>query len=396
MVVFQEEVDTILIGFIGGSLVAPFLGAREIVWYLIFLFAIDAIILFTQKKLLKTTVLILIVLQCLAGAMLYRQIVMVSQWQFPQGIKKTIDVIDNNLLVTKNAFTQNITRALPEPYASFGVSLLMGKAGLPSSLLNEMRATGTTHLIALSGFNISVISLYLFGFLLFLRFHRKLALIVSSILVILFVIMVGGEASLVRAAVMGELLLIAQFIGRRYHFRRAILCAAFGMVLFNPDVVALDIGFQLSFLSTLGITYLSPIFEKRWGGGKSFLDWRSQFYSTLASQIMAFPILITTFHSFSLLAFITNILILFAIPFTMLIVFLTGLVGFISTFLGSVVGMLASFCIGYELSVIHYFSRIPLLLHFSLGNASLVFIVFYYSFLAIFVSRFWSVRYGKR
>ncbi|MEK7498338.1 MAG: ComEC/Rec2 family competence protein, partial [Patescibacteria group bacterium] len=191
-------------------------------------------------------------------------------------------------------------------------------------------------------------------------------------------------------------MLIAQFIGRRYHFRRAILCAAFGMVLFDPDVVALDIGFQLSFLSTLGITYLSPIFEKRWGGEQSFLGWRSHFYSTIASQVMAFPILITTFHSFSLLSIVTNVLLLFAIPFTMLLVFLTGLIGFVSTFLASVVGMFASFCIGYELAIIHYFSRIPFMLEIYLGNASFVFILLYYSFLAIFVSRFWSVRYQKK
>ncbi|MBI5153046.1 MAG: ComEC/Rec2 family competence protein [Parcubacteria group bacterium] len=328
--------------------------------------------------------------------MLYRQVFETLEWKVSPTIQKNVDLLGTGLRVTKNAFTHNIACALPEPYASFGTSLLMGKTGLSTTLADEMRKTGTTHLVALSGFNISIISLYLFGFLLFLRLHRKLALGVASILVILFVIMVGGEASLVRAAVMGELMLIAQFIGRRYHFRRAILCAAFGMVLFNPDVVALDIGFQLSFLSTLGITYLLPIFEKRWGGEQSFLDWRSHFYATIASQVMAFPILITTFHSFSLLSVITNVLLLFAIPFTMLLVFFTGLVGFISTSLASVVGMFASFCIGYELAIIHSFSRIPIMLEVYLGNASLVFILLYYAFLSILVSRFWSVRYEKR
>ncbi len=375
---------------------APFLSARNILWYIIILFVVDCFILLTQKRLVKITVFILIALQCVAGAMIYRQVFTTMEWKAPSVIQKNIDVLDNGLRITKNAFTYNIARALPEPYASFGTSLLMGKAGLSNTLMDEMRKTGTTHLVALSGFNISIISLYLFSFLLFLRLHRKLALCIASILVVLFVVMVGGEASLVRAAVMGELMLIAQFIGRRYHFRRAILCAAFGMVLFDPDVVALDIGFQLSFLSTLGITYLSPIFEKRWGGGQSFLGWRSHFYSTIASQVMAFPILITTFHSFSLLSIVTNVLLLFAIPFTMLLVFLTGLIGFVSTFLASVVGMFASFCIGYELAIIHYFSRIPFMLEIYLGNASFVFILLYYSFLAIFVSRFWSVRYQKK
>lgn len=375
---------------------APFLSVRGVFWFIVCLLVADCIVLLAQKKLAPTIVFFLIALQCVAGAMIYRQAFAIVEWKAPLIIQKNIDMLDGGLRSTKNAFTYNIARALPEPYASFGTSLLMGKTGLSSSLIDEMRKTGTTHLIALSGFNISIISLYLFGFLLFLRLHRKLALGIASILVILFVIMVGGEASLVRAAVMGELVLIAQFIGRRYHFRRAILCAAFGMILFNPDVVALDIGFQLSFLSTLGITYLSPIFEKRWGGEKSFLGWRSHFYSTIASQVMAFPILITTFHTFSLLSIITNVLLLFSIPFTMLLVFFTGLVGFISTSLASVVGMLASFCIGYELAIIHHFSRIPLLLEIYLGNASLIFILLYYSFLAIFVSRFWSLRYQKK
>ncbi len=395
MAVFQGVVDTILIGFIGGSLVAPFLGVREIFWYLGVLFLVDCIVLLTQKRVAKTFVLILVALQCVAGAILYHHVFTTFTGSTPPGIQNLFGIVGSALHVIKEAFVQNIARALPEPYASFGTSLLMGKVGLSSTLTDEMRKTGTTHLVALSGFNISIISLYLFSCLLFLRFHRKLALVFASILVVLFVIMVGGEASLVRAAVMGELMLIAQFIGRRYHFRRAILCAAFLMILFDPTVVALDVGFQLSFLSTVGIAYLTPVFEKRWGGGGSFLDWRSQLYSTLASQIMAFPILITTFHSFSLFSIITNVMLLFAIPFTMLLVFLTGLIGFISIFFASVVGVLATLCIGYELAVIHYFSRIPLLLEIYLGNASLLFIVLYYSLLLIFVSRFWAVRYRK-
>lgn len=392
---FQRVVDSVLLGFIGGSLVAPFLSLGAVLWFIIGIFIVDCIILFTQKKLSQTIVLILIVLQCVVGAMVYRQAFTTLELKTTPTVQKNIDMLGNGLRVIKNNFTYNITRALPEPYASFGISLLTGKTGLTSTLMDEMRKTGTTHLVALSGFNISIISLYLFGFLLFLRLHRKLALGVASALVILFVIMVGGEASLVRAAVMGELMLIAQFIGRRYHLRRAILCAAVGMILFNPEVAALDIGFQLSFLSTLGITYLSPIFEKRWGGDGSFLGWRSHFYSTIASQVMAFPILITTFHTFSILSIVTNVLLLFAIPFTMLLVFITGLIGFVSTFLASVVGMLASFCIGYELAIIHYFSRIPVMLDIYLGNSSFVFIFLYYSFLAILVSRFWSVRYQK-
>ncbi|MDE1970851.1 MAG: ComEC/Rec2 family competence protein [Patescibacteria group bacterium] len=297
------------------------------------------------------------------------------------------------LLELKTVFAHNIQRSIPDPYASFGISLLMGKSGIPAELSQAMRLTGTTHLVALSGFNISVMSVYLFSFLLWLRIHRKIALLLSGIIIIVFVIMMGAEASLVRAAVMGELVIVAGLLGRPYSFWRAVLCAACGMVVLNPVILINDVGFQLSFLATLGLALLLPIFDTRFGGGETVFDWKMNFFATCASQIMVFPILINTFGIFSPLSLVTNVLILSVIPATMLVVFMVGLCGFVSSMFAAAIGLIASLLLGYEIGVIRLFSTIPLTLTFSAGFMAPLFFVVYYIGLALLISRFWNVRY---
>ncbi len=385
-----------LIGFIGGSLVAPFLGGVHIVIIASFIFIFDCFFLLFARghPIPKQVIFALVGIQFVVLAFVYGYFFKEVRPGFNGPFVGTTGPLQTTLYYIKYAFTNSVRSAVPEPYASFGISLLVGKEGIPYQIGEEMRKTGTTHLVALSGFNISLIGYYLFGALLLLRFHRHIALLVAGALIVCFVIMTGAEASLVRAAVMGELVLLAQFVGRLFSIKRAILCAAFGMILVDPNVAALDIGFQLSFLSTLGLVTLVPVFEKRFSNfwEDSFLNLRSHIFATIASQIMVFPILLGTFHSFSLLSFITNVLILPIIPVTMFVVFIVGVLGFFSVFVAQVVGFLVSFLVGYELGVIHLFSTIPFLVQVNLGSASLLFTLFYYSLLFIFLSHFWSMR----
>ena len=108
-----------------------------------------------------------------------------------------------------------------------------------------MSQSGTTHLVALSGYNITVIAIAVSTLLsYFLR--RRIVFWLSILTIIAFVLMTGAEASVVRAAIMGGIILLAKQIGRIHSMRNAIVFAALLMVLFNPKILRFDIGFQLS------------------------------------------------------------------------------------------------------------------------------------------------------
>ena len=124
-----------------------------------------------------------------------------------------------------------------------------------------MAKSGTTHLVALSGQNITIIVIAISSFFGFFA-RRKSVFWLTLLIIIFFVLMTGAEASVVRAAVMGGIILLAKQIGRVHSIRNAIAAAAFIMILYNPKIFRFDVGFQLSFMALLGIVYLSPAIRK--------------------------------------------------------------------------------------------------------------------------------------
>ena len=172
--------------------------------------------------------------------------------------------------------------------------------------------------------------------------------------------MTGAEASVVRAAIMGLLLLLADKIGRVYDFKNAVTAAAVGMVLWNPKILAFDIGFQLSFAALLGIVYFRPYLVK-WLKMKEvsgFLNWRDHFLNTTSAQIAVLPLLIYHFSFFSPFGILANVLILEFIPITMTLGFFIGIFSIFSYHLAWLLSFPASVFLGYELLMIDLWAQI--------------------------------------
>jgi len=264
------------------------------------------------------------------------------------------------LFKIKNQFQEKIDKFLPEPEASFLAGLILGeRQSLDKDLKTNLQKSGTSHLIALSGYNITIIVGAVLSLFLFLGFHRSWAFCFSVIVIILFVLMTGASASIVRAAIMGTLAMFGQRIGRLYHSRNALFLAALIMTILNPKIIRFDFAFQLSFMATLGLIYFEPLFEKIIRADvKSFLNWRGVLALTLSAQAAVLPLLISRFGYFSLVAPLTNILILIFIPTTMLFGFLTGILGFIFSVLGQILAWFSYPLLKYEISVINFFGSL--------------------------------------
>ncbi len=266
-----------------------------------------------------------------------------------------------HLLDIKKSFIDIINKIIVESQASFLAALLVGaRRTLPPDLVDAFNRTGTSHIVAISGYNISIVSIMFFNFLSYLLLPRRLIFWLVGIGLVLFTLIAGAGASVVRAAIMGGLLILAGCHGRFYQITNAIIFAGAAMLFFNPYLLRYDAGFELSFLATLGLVYLAPHFNKWFSRLPNFLSFRTNLAATLSAQIMTLPVILFGFGHFSLIAVLANVLILPAVPLTMLFGFLAGLTGFVSLKIAAIFILPAWVLLSYQIWVVKILSLLPL------------------------------------
>jgi competence protein ComEC len=232
------------------------------------------------------------------------------------------------MLRVREWFVGNLESYLPDPDAPLMAGVVLGdKSDLPESLNQVFRTVGLSHIIVLSGYNLTVVAEGIrqgLGFL-----PLKAALLGSGLGIILFALAAGGGASVARATVMALLVLWAKSTGRLYDVSRALLLAGVAMILINPKLLVFDAGFQLSFLATLGIIHGSEPIAKRLTYLPNRFGFRDLAGTTIAAQLAVLPWLIYLFSSVSLIALPTNLLVLPIVPILMFLGLILGGLGFI-------------------------------------------------------------------
>lgn len=219
------------------------------------------------------------------------------------------------LYAFKELVQERINRLYFEPEASLGSGLLLGsRKGMSEELTADFQAVGLTHIVAVSGYNISLVIACIFALFSFLPLKRRV--ILSIVMVALFVLFVGASAAAVRAGIMGSLGMWALYTGRRSQAFFVLLWSAVAMTLWNPAILPFDIGFQLSFASTLGLLVFSPMLEKVFPLGKGFL--REALLLTLSAQLATFPFIVFYFGRLSLISPVANLVVAPLLPFSML------------------------------------------------------------------------------
>lgn len=244
------------------------------------------------------------------------------------------------LITLRDNFESQINRVFPEPHASFLAGLLTGsRKGMPAHLTEAFKQTGLSHIVAISGFNITIIISIISGCLFFLPLKWRFAPSVTAI--ILFTLFVGASASVVRAAIMGILGLIALQTGRLRDARLALLWTAFLMVAWNPKTLWYDAGFHLSFLAVIGLMEAGPILKRMTQNVPEVLGIREGLMMTLAAQVFAMPWVVAQFGLLSIISPIANILVAPLIPLAMLFGFLSSVLSYMFFPLGQVIGYVA-------------------------------------------------------
>lgn len=266
--------------------------------------------------------------------------------------------IIEKLFAFKRAFIGNINSLIPEPHAALLGGLVVGaKQSLGKKLLDDFRTVGVIHIVVLSGYNITIIAYFIEW--LFSRLRKNARLTVAATAMVLFALMVGASATVVRATIMALLVILARGTGRMYAVTRALLVAGVVMLIHNPKILVFDTSFQLSFLATVGLIYFSPLIEPRVKWITEKLKLREVVVATVVTQAFVLPFLLYKTGILSLVSLPVNLLILAAIPATMLLGFLAGIVGFAWSVFALPFAYAAYVFLAYELAVVEWFARLP-------------------------------------
>jgi competence protein ComEC len=255
------------------------------------------------------------------------------------------------LELTRDLFAENLMRALPEPAGSYIAGVLLGaRSAIPYDVKEAFRRTGTSHILALSGYNVTILARALES--IFNSFW------ISFAAIILFVGATGAASSLVRAAIMGVIVLVAKKYRRAYSAPHALALAVFAMLVADPALLFGDIGFQLSVAATLGLIYFEEPIAWRIRFVPATLGFRDALASTLAAEAATLPLVLFYFGFFSPAAPIVNMLVLPTIPAVMLSGFLVGISGFVSNILAGIFAWPAYLLAAYQLGIIQFFAHI--------------------------------------
>ena len=279
---------------------------------------------------------------------------------FPRGTLESVVVgIYRGIYGARDVFVASIDRALPEPHGAFVAGVLIGSRSQLSDAIKQFFArTSTSHIIAVSGYNITIIA-EVVALILLAFMPRSWAFWFTLGALFVFMILTGAQASVIRATIMGVAGLLARHVGRLNTSSHTLALAAGIMVALDPTIVRYDVGFQLSFMATVGILFVAPLLEVR-------LPWLARqgivgeiFIMTVSAQLCVVPILIYYFKNISLVSLPANLIILPLVPYVMLLGFAAGLGGLLLPVLGQLIGYGTSLVSAAILNVIHFFAAIP-------------------------------------
>ena len=193
---------------------------------------------------------------------------------------------------------------LPEPAASLLVGILLGsRTSIPPEIQEAFSRSGTSHILAISGWNINIVAAFIVA--LTRRLPRRLSLLLILLGIVLYTLLVGASAAVLRAALMGILYVVAQQAGRPGHGVTALFASAWVMTLWNPGTLQ-DLGFQLSFAATLGMLLFVPVWTESLARWPRFFS--ESLSATLSSQLLTWPLLALSFRQFSLVVPLANLL----------------------------------------------------------------------------------------
>ena len=240
------------------------------------------------------------------------------------------------LMDLRGGIIESIDKTFGEPHGSLLAGLLLGEQRFTEEWEEAFLQTGTTHIVAASGYNVSVVMFVAFGILTYLGIRRQRAFGFLLTAIVAYMMLAGAEAPVVRAGIMGVLVLISRQLGRKSAMTNVLLLTAAGMLFINPRLLRDDVGFQLSMLSTVALIYFAPYLGQRFKFIPEAYTIRESLTATLSATLFTLPVVFLNFARLSVVGPFANLLILPLVPYAMWFGGLAVLLGFAWQSLGAI------------------------------------------------------------
>jgi len=260
----------------------------------------------------------------------------------------------------KMILLEQINRMYHEPFGSLIAGLVVGyRGGLADDLLEQFRVTGLTHIIAISGSNVALVVILLERLLIVVPKRVRLWLSIGGIGV--FCVFVGLSASVVRAAIMGSLVLVARYFGRDNNVLNVLLLTAAVMALFVPPILANDAGFQLSFMAVVGILVFGKKVEMYFLWLKKWPMLKEAMVLTLAAQMGTLPLSLYLFQLLPLHSLLVNVTVVPLLPVAIMLACASLGVGVVFPLVGRLIAVVTSVILKLILVVVATFADLKFL-----------------------------------
>lgn len=297
----------------------------------------------------------------------------------------------------RRQLSSRMATLFPAEQAGYMSALVIGvQDDVDPQLFATFSTLGLTHLIAVSGLHVAVFLFLVKHLLQLLRLTREQRLLIMIATVPLYVLFTGGSPSIVRAGIMAIIALMATYRGQLKDGLHILAAAALIMVMWNPLVVH-DVGFQLSFLVTAALLLWTKQAEQlfttrrtKWGQAV-----QNTLLVTFVAQLASFPISIYYFNQFHLLTFVVNVIF---VPLVSFIIMPLAAISLATSYiyfpLGKMLAHLVTLMNDWTLIYTNQLATVQKL-HYIFATPSLIWIVSFYSIVALFLFP-WQIRFRPR
>lgn len=258
----------------------------------------------------------------------------------------------------RRKFMAALASVLPEPHASFGAGILIGaRSTIPEATNEQLSVTGLTHIVAVSGYNLTIIVVAvrrLMG-----KRSKFQSTMAAGVLMVVFVLITGFSASIVRAALVGALSLLAWYYGRSF---KPVLLISFGAALtagWSPFYIWSDLGWYLSFIAFFGVLMLAPLLLAVVSKRQEPKLLAALLAETIAAQIVTLPLIMYIFGRVSLIGIVANVLVVPLVPLAMLLTLFGGIAGIAVAPIAGWFAWPARILLIYMLDITAVLSRVP-------------------------------------
>ena len=292
---------------------------------------------------------------------------------------KKVSFINNKIYTFKQFMKEKIKKILPNETAGLCMGMLIGDVTeIDKELEEEFRKSNLSHILAVSGSNVSYIIVSITYIFNKTNINKKIVRLLSIICLILFMILTGCTASVNRACIMAMLIILSKMFFRKSDVYNNLSISALILLTINPYII-LDAGFQLSFAGTIGIVFLYSKIEKNIKvENKVWKYILNMLLVTLCANIAIIPILMFNFNTLSLTFFISNVLVGPILGIVVILGFVMFFISIIFPIIAELIGIIINIMLNFIIQVAKITSNLPLS-QITVITPSIYFISMFYS-----------------